>query len=208
MIRTFATALTTASTTALLTLLALTNTPAFACGGFFCQTTPINQAGEQIVFRQEGNDITAMVRILYSGSAEQFSWVVPVPSSPDISLGADTTFDELEFATRPQFILERRGEECEQFAVAPAASPGVAESDNSDGGGVVIEEELTVGPFDIDIVSSDNPDDLAIWLQDNGYQLTDRGSELIVLRLRQPRTWVCLPGSLLMPAQFRKTTSM
>ena len=155
--------------------------PLQACGGFFCQTTPINQAGEQIVFRQEGNEITAMVRILYSGSAEEFSWVVPVPNTPEISLGSDITFTQLEFATRPQFFLERRGEQCEEFVpnfgVTPdtAGAPGNDEDDS----GVFIEQEMQIGPFDIDIVSSDNPDDLAIWLQDNGYELTDRGAELL-----------------------------
>ena len=169
-----------AATTLLASVLTTAAMPLQACGGFFCQTTPINQAGEQIVFRQQGNEITAMVRILYSGTADQFSWVVPVPNRPEISLGADATFNELEFATRPQFILERRGEQCEQFANSGGGTTG-GDSDFGTGaeGGVVIEEELTVGPFEIDIVSSDNPDDLAIWLQDNGYQLTERGSELI-----------------------------
>jgi len=67
--------------------------PSQACGGFFCTTVPINQAAEQIVFRQEEGKVTAMVRILYSGNAEDFSWVVPVPSIPEISLGANITFD-------------------------------------------------------------------------------------------------------------------
>ncbi len=176
MIRTLTAALSAGIASLLLTI----TTPANACGGFFCQTTPINQAGEQIVFRQQGNEITAMVRILYSGSADEFSWVVPVPSSPEISLGADTTFNELDFATRPQFILERRGEQCETFppVVAPV-NASTNDGDEESANGVVIEEELEVGPFEIDIVSSDNPDDLAIWLEDNNYQLTDRGSELI-----------------------------
>lgn len=28
---------------------------AIACGGFFCQLVPIDQAGEQIIFRRDGN---------------------------------------------------------------------------------------------------------------------------------------------------------
>ena len=73
-----------------------------ACGGFFCTAVPINQAAERIAFRQQDNHVTAMMRILYSGNAEEFSWVVPVPDTPQISLGADTTFNELDFLTRPQ----------------------------------------------------------------------------------------------------------
>lgn len=152
-----------------------------ACGGFFCTTVPINQAAEQIVFRQTPGRVTAMVRIAYTGNAEDFSWVVPVPDTPEISIGTDTTFNELDFATQPTFLLQQEGNVCEQdqFFGANVATDAVAESADTDDGGVVIEEELTVGPFDIDIVSSDNPDDMSIWLADNGYLLTDRGSELI-----------------------------
>ena len=59
---------------------------ATACGGFFCQAQPIIQASEQIIFRQEGNRITAIVQIQYQGTAEDFSWVVPVPGIPDLSV--------------------------------------------------------------------------------------------------------------------------
>ena len=169
------------ATILLASTLSTTSKPLQACGGFFCQTAPINQAGEQIVFRQEGDEITAMVRILYSGSAEEFSWVVPVPNTPEISLGSDITFTQLEFATRPQFFLERRGEQCEEFVPNFGGTPDTAGApgNDEDDSGVFIEQELQIGPFDIDIVSSDNPDDLAIWLQDNGYELTDRGAELL-----------------------------
>ena len=153
--------------------------PAVACGGFFCEQAPIDQAAEQIVFRQEGGRITAMVRILYSGEAERFSWVVPVPDTPELALGADASFPELELATRPQFLLERRGEACEvqtDTAGAGAVSDAAAEGDD---GGVTIEAEEAVGPFDTTVLSSENPDELATWLVDNGYDLSDRGRELI-----------------------------
>jgi len=116
------------------------------------------------------------------GNAEDFSWVVPVPDTPEISIGAESTFDELDFSTRPLFALGQEGQVC------PADQINLAEADGgiptsapagSDGGGVVIEEELEVGPFDVQVISSDTPDQMAIWLQDNGYLLTDRGSELL-----------------------------
>ncbi len=174
--------------------LAIWPTQSSACGGFFCQTVPINQAGEQIVFRQEGDQTTAMVKILYSGEAENFSWVVPVPSSPEISLGADVTFTELDFATRPQFILQRKGQVCEAdiVALSVAASVDATAGDAGESDGVTVEQELSVGPFDIEVVSSDNPDDLAIWLQDNDYDLTDRGRELIAPYVQAGMKFVAL----------------
>jgi len=173
----------TAGTAALLTATLLA-TPAtsFACGGFFCTTVPIDQAAEQIVFSQDGNEISAMVRILYTGEAEDFSWVVPVPSSPQISIGSDITFTELELRTRPQFQLTRDGQVCpkdQNPLPVESPQPDSGPTEEGDAGGVTIEQELVVGPFDATVVSSDNPDEMAMWLLDNGYQLTDRGGALI-----------------------------
>lgn len=144
-----------------LALLVLPFHQASACGGFFCELVPIDQAGEEIIFDQRGNDITAMVRIRYEGDAENFSWVVPVPNLPEISLGADQTFDQLEGATRPQFILQRTGDVCAFPEASTDGATNFPTSAADTAGGVNIEQQLSVGPFDITIVSSDNPDELA-----------------------------------------------
>lgn len=155
-----------------------------ACGGFFCDFAPIDQAGEQIIFRQEGGETTAMIKIDYAGSAEDFGWVLPVPQTPEISLGSDQIFTDLEINTRPQFLLERVGSGCEfigidgggggNFGGVPTASPVADEKT-----GVVVEQTLSVGPFDALVISSDNPTDLAEWLADNNLDLTDQGDELL-----------------------------
>jgi len=168
---------------------------AAACGGFFCQLIPIDQAGEQIIFRQEGDQVTAVVLIQYEGEAEDFSWVVPVPGIPQLSTGSDLLFAPLELATRPQFVLETTGAACPQprndldftggFG-GPSVAPG-AEDD-----GVDILETLAVGPFDVQIVSSDDAEALATWLADNNYDLTDRGRELIEPYVTEGMNFVAL----------------
>lgn len=154
-----------------------------ACGGFFCDFLPINQAGEQIVFRQDGDQTTAMIKIDYVGNAEDFGWVLPVPQSPEISLGSDQIFTQLELSTRPQFLLERVGQGCPQpefdFASNTSSSAVAVSSQASSSSGVVIERELSVGPFDALVVSSDDPEALATWLEDNNLDLTDEGGSLL-----------------------------
>ena len=88
------------------------NDTAFPCGGLFCQQVPIDQAGEQIIFRQDGDVVTAIILIQYVGDAEDFSWVVPVPGIPELSTGSDLVFGPLESATRPQFNLITTGDAC------------------------------------------------------------------------------------------------
>ncbi len=165
-----------------------------ACGGFFCTTIPINQAAEQIVFRQEPGMVTAMVRIQYSGNAEDFSWVVPVPDTPELSIGSDTTFNDLDSSTRPNFNLRINGSVCPQdelfvnFSVDATAESAVEVDDS----GVVVEQEAEVGPFDVQVVSSDNPSDMSMWLADNGYLITDRGDELLAPYIEAGMKFVAL----------------
>lgn len=173
----------------------LTVQTVWSCGGFFCQSVPINQAAEQVIFRQDGNSVTAVVLIQYVGEAEDFSWVVPVDGVPELSTGSDLVFGALELATRPQFALEVTGSSCPNDF--PLASGGNAEdadtsNDNASDDGVNILESLTVGPFDVQIVTSDDPDSLATWLDENGYDLTDRGRDLIAPYVDEGKNFVAL----------------
>jgi len=152
----------------------------FACGGFFCQLVPINQAAEQIVFRQDGNQITAMVQIQFEGDSQDFSWVVPVPSTPTYEVGSNTAFTDLERVTRPQFNLQQNGQGC---AVAVPLNANVAVADSESGGsgdgGVVVEDVQDVGGYVVTLISGDNAESISQWLVDNGYDLTDKGEQLL-----------------------------
>lgn len=171
---------------------------AIACGGFFCDFVPIDQAGEQIVFKQVGDQTTAMIKIDYVGNAEDFGWVLPVPQVPEISLGSDLTFTELELNTRPQFLLEREGEVCFNDLIFSSAggvmqsTPVSAESDSAAKTGVTVEKQVSVGPFDAQVVSSDDPQALATWLADNNLDLTDQGSELLAPYINSGSKFVVL----------------
>ena len=158
-------------------------TQSFACGGFFCQLVPINQAAEQIVFRQDGDQITAMIQIQFQGNADDFSWVVPVPSTPTFEVGSNTAFTDLELATRPQFNLSRTGQECVFDDIAFEQAPNA--STDADGGagdgdtGVVIEDVQNVGGYVVTLISGDNAESISQWLMDNDYELTAAGEELL-----------------------------
>lgn len=160
----------------------------FACGGFFCSNRPINQAEEQIVFRQQGNKITTMVQIQYSGSPTAFSWVLPVPGVPDIKVGDSAVFNALEVATRPSFALKTSGAPCNReianwdsqqrgFSI-PGFGANGAPNESPQNPVVVVASE-DVGPYKSEIVSSQNPQAMASWLRDNGYDLSIEGEELI-----------------------------
>src|SRR5262245_31404209 len=81
--------------------------PAQACGGLFCNSAaPVNQAAERIVFVENGDGtVTSVIEIQYQGPSESFSWVLPVPGTPEVGVSSTTALDRLQAASNPQYSL-------------------------------------------------------------------------------------------------------
>ncbi len=81
---------------------------AAACGGLFCSTAPVVQAGEEIVYALEDDgSLTMSVRLFYSGTDTDIAWILPLPAPPEITIGSTALFTQLRAATAPTFIVSR-----------------------------------------------------------------------------------------------------
>ena len=144
-----------------------------ACGGFFCSQTPINQAGERIVFGVNGNQTEAHIQIQYQGAAEKFAWVVPVQARPTLSIGSARLFSFLDQVTQPRFQLQWENS-CEPFwprgDFFDSAPPSPSESPTA-GGGVQVVSREDVGPYDAVILTAQDAKELRTWLTTNGYDI-------------------------------------
>jgi hypothetical protein len=160
----------------LLGMLSLSFEPARACGGLFCQNSPVDQNAERIIFTQNRDGtITAIIQIQYTGFAEDFSWILPLPNPitaealavPETAMNA---FIELETGTNPVFIappLPRCAQDFDfDFGFAGAGAP--AEMAASD---VQVFATGEVGPFGFDVIGSEDPNALINWLRDNSYRV-------------------------------------
>ena len=158
-----------AAVVAIAVLLASTQ-PAWACGGFFCTTTPVDQNAERIIFTQNGDGtVSAYVQIEYTGSAPDFSWILPLPEAIDaeavqVPEDAMAAFTELEVATDPVFVPPDLPEcvlrEPEVLVERVMAQP------------VQVFASGEVGPYGFDVVGSEDPDALVTWLRENSYLVT------------------------------------
>ena len=178
---------------------ALAPPQARACGGLFCSSAqPVNQAAERIVFSfdQTKKQVTAVVEILYSGPAEKFAWVLPVPGVPTVGVSTSAILDRLQAQTNPLYSINRswQSDVCRGptsgaggFSGSPPANAG-----NSDGSpGVSVLASGSVGPYVYDVIMV-SPDpavtDKAMvalkWLTDNGYDVGGLGREVLQPYLR------------------------
>lgn len=155
---------------------ALTPNPASACGGLFCSISPVDQNAERILFEvHETNHVTATVEISYAGDPGSFSWIVPVPETPsEMDVAPASALRLLDQATAP--IIIPPPSTCTSRSAFPGVAfddgvPAVAESSNI--GGVVVEDLPAVGPYDPEVVSSDDPQALIDWLEENDYLITE-----------------------------------
>jgi hypothetical protein len=125
--------------------------PAQACGGFFCQNSPVDQNAERIIFGQNHDGtISTYIQIQYTGSAEDFSWILPLPhpiGPEDIEVPEDAlaAFTELEVATDPVFIPPALPQ-CVTDQMMFLAVPARAESAD----GVTVHATGEVGPYEFD----------------------------------------------------------
>ncbi|HEX8706169.1 MAG TPA: DUF2330 domain-containing protein [Myxococcaceae bacterium] len=154
-----------------------------ACGGFFCSRTPIDQAGERIVFGVRENVVEAHIQIQYQGAAEKFSWVVPMPAKPTLDVGSPLIFSYLDSRTQPRFTLQwqnscegGRGGGGDPMADGDAGGPP---SPAPGSGGVVVVSQQEVGPYEAAILMAEEATALRTWLVDNGYDLTLQGGQAL-----------------------------
>jgi uncharacterized protein (TIGR03382 family) len=170
--------------------------PAEACGGFFCGQQPVDQSAERVVFAvdQEANQTTMIVQIAFQGNAADFAWVVPLGSVP--VEGSLDTFPQLALSaldanTAPQIW---QGGGCFDAAASEEAGP----PRSADDGGVTVHVREEVGPYDVAVIESEDPNALVLWLRENGFRVTtpmepyiaeytSEGLKFLALRLQPDR---------------------
>ena len=145
---------------------------AHACGCFAPPdpSVPIVQSGERILFSMEDGLVTSHIQIQYSGEAEEFAWLVPLPAEPVLELSTDELFTQIITTTQPKYRLIREYKGFCTFdparntnlgggdSSAPPAAPGSPESD----GPLVLRD--TVGPYDYAVLRADSKQPMLDWL--------------------------------------------
>ena len=177
-------------------MLPLLLSQALACGGLFCNSAqPVDQVGERILFalipgEVEGEgEVEVHVQLSYQGPAEEFSWIVPTPTLPELRTSVDDVFVRLGMSTAPLFqptivdlgdcnsgIATRGGAEA---PMADMAAGGGGESFTPPAAAVTVVSEEQVGPYDAQILTANDAGVLVQWLADNGYDLPPGGADKI-----------------------------
>lgn len=146
-------------------LLSIAVVPALADGAFFALLgDDIFQPSQKAIILYENNREGLILAVKYEGNADEFAWVIPVPNYPDIDVSDPDLFRELSKITTEDLPV-RLG--CARFVPLPL------------GPVVQVLERTIIGPYDVAILSAQDPTALVDWLNSNGYSFPEEGEKIL-----------------------------
>ncbi len=172
--------------------------PALAFCGFYvakADTSLYNQAS-QVVIARDGNKTVLTMANDYQGEVKDFALVVPVPvvlKEEQVHVGNPKVLQRLDDFSAPRLVEYFDPDPCQVRAYeqdrvlnsAPQAAPSATQSKVAADLGVTIEEQFSVGEYDILILSAKESDGLETWLIQNDYKIPQGAKELLQPYIRQ-----------------------
>ena len=172
--------------------------PALAFCGFYvakADSSLYNQASQVIIARDKDRTVLTMSND-YQGEVKDFAMVVPVPvvlTEEQVHINDAKILERLDGFSAPRLVeyfdenpcepsrydyLSDRGVQLESARV-PLRRQKLADL------GVTVEEQFTVGEYDIVILSAKESDGLETWLIQNGYKIPQGAAELLQPYIKQ-----------------------
>ena len=172
--------------------------PVLAFCGFYvakADTSLYNQASQVIIARDGQRTVLTMSND-FQGEVKDFAMVVPVPvilKEEQVNVGESKIIERLDAFSAPRLVEYTDPNPCEVRALqdrfeSTTASPQVAKSRSRElpeSLGVTVEEEFSVGEYDIVILSAKESDGLETWLTQNGYKIPAGSKELLQPYIKQ-----------------------
>ena len=124
----------------------------------------LNEPAQKAVIGWDGKTQTLVLQVKYEGPADDFAWVVPLPSRPQVDAieAAQSPFPELSLYTQRRARWGLRGP-----------------MDTEKTHGVAVLERKVVGVYDVAVLAATDPAALSKWLNANGYAFPSTRTDVL-----------------------------
>lgn len=127
----------------------------------------IHETDQKAVIFYENGLETLILSVTFRGDAEDFGWVIPTPSRPQVSKSSDELFASLEQITTFEEDLVRPLTFEEAYNLGKATQS------------VHIIETKKIEYYEVAVLTADEPEALAEWLAVNDYQFPKKASYIL-----------------------------
>ncbi|KKL56798.1 hypothetical protein LCGC14_2241810, partial [marine sediment metagenome] len=119
---------------------------------------------------------TLLLQVKYEGPAEDFAWIVPLPSRPKVTAIAP---EKSPFAEISRFTQVRQ-----RYEIAMSRGKGVEQ--------VTVLERKVVGVYDIAVLAATDAQALGDWLKRNGYALPKKLQAVLAQYVKKKWVYVAM----------------
>jgi hypothetical protein len=144
---------------------------ACGCGAYIPDRDGASVVDERALIAWDGAREDILMALRVAGSSDSAAWVMPVPSTAQVSLGAAEAFTELERLTAPR--IEFRDSWWPTFSWLGTDETSEGALGAGPPGGVNVLDRQRIGPFEVTRLAANDPEAAAKWLADNGFPHPD-----------------------------------
>ena len=128
----------------------------------------IYETGQKAIVWYEDGTEKLILSTSFQGDADDFSWIIPTPNRPKITKSSDELFTSLDELTRVELDYD---------GVRPMSGFGGMEKATRNQ--VHIIETKKIEYYDVTVLTADDKNALAKWLNKNGYQFPSKQSYIL-----------------------------
>jgi len=166
------------------------------CGFYVAKagTDLFNQSSKVALVRDDDRTVITMAND-YQGDLTEFAMVIPVPTTikrEQVHISDPALLKHLDAYTAPRLVEYFDDDPCRPQILYERALSSTVEDEitvsarsRAKSLGVTIEDEFTVGEYDIQILSAEQSDGLMIYLDENGYQVPDGADKILGSYIKQ-----------------------
>jgi hypothetical protein len=158
-------------------LLAMPTAQACGCGGFVASDgEEIASTAEYAVLSWDGEQERLLLSMDALATSADGALLIPTPTPAEAALADTSVFEELEELTAPEEVVDYQWWPDLGFGAgsgdAGAAAPGAD--------GVEVLETLQLGDIEVSVLAAKDADELARWLDENGYVMRDNLADALM----------------------------
>lgn len=169
--------------------------PVLAFCGFYvakADSSLYNKASQVIIARDGQRTVLTMSND-YQGEVKDFAMIIPVPvilKEEQVNVGENKILERLDAFSAPRLVEYYDEDPCEvrvyeNYTLDSAPQAAQSQRMRKNSLGVTVEEEFTVGEYDIVILSAKESDGLETWLIQNDYKIPVGAKELLQPYIKQ-----------------------
>lgn len=161
---------------------------ACGCGIYIPQDGDAQVAQERSLLRWDGQREDIVMSLGVLGGSKQAAIILPVPSPAEVTLADAKIFDELQEMTKPLEKIETEYVFFPMFGAGARAPEGVGAGAPP----VTVLSRQNIGPFDVANLAATDANALKTWLDENGFQLDPRTTEILAPNIEKKWTFVAI----------------